>query len=206
MFPSYFHNTHEHLLYATSPFLLSGRLETYLFPGFIHQDNLSHESSHCLYSHDKPWGALLRKQVQATLSLWGRMFLLPLSLCQVHPPLPSSHQQLLKYENTSSTMRKPNRRNTSLPIRLSGLLKGPAFPPPRMTTTITDLQCLVAAVFNCLFTPHFLQPTRQPPASQVPYDSSTFHIWWCGYTSPLSISHSSRHYLDLPIYFFPYSL
>ena len=170
MFPSYFHNTHVHerWLHATSPFLLPGRLETYLFPGFIHQDNLAHESSHCLYSHDKPWGALLRKQVQVILRLWGWTFLLLLSLCQVHPPLPSPHQQSVKYENASSTTRKPNRRNTSLLIWLLGLLQGLASPLAPVTTTITDLQCLVAAVFNYLFTPDFLQPTGQPPASQDP--------------------------------------
>lgn len=176
MFPSYFNNTHEHLLYATLPFLLSGGLETYLFPGFIHQDNLAHESPHCLYSHDKPWGALLHKQVQAIFRLWGWTFLLLLSLCQVHPPLSSSHQQSVKYENTSSTTRKQNRRNTSLLIRLSGLLQGPASPSAPLTTTITDLQCLVAAVFHCLFTPDFLQSTGQPPASQDPYDFSTFRL------------------------------
>lgn len=168
---------HEHLLLcATSPFLLSRRLETHLFPGFIHQDNLARESSHCLYSHDKPWGALLRKQVQAILTLWGWTFLLLLSLCQVHPLLPSSHQQSVKYESTSSTTRKPNRRNTSLLIRLSNLLQGPASPPAPVTTTITDLQHPAAAVFNCLFTPDFLQPTGQAPASQDPYDFSTFRL------------------------------
>lgn len=34
----------------------------------------------------------------------------------------------------------------------------------------------MAAVFRCLFTPDFLQPTGQPSASQDPYNFSTFHL------------------------------
>lgn len=54
--------------------------------------------------------------------------------------------------------------------RLLGPLQGPASPWAPVTTTITDLQCLLAAVFNYLFIPGL----PQPPVSQDPYDFSTF--------------------------------
>lgn len=156
---------HKQLLYATSPFLLSRRLDIYILPGFIHQDNLAHESPHCLYSHDKPWGALMRKQVQTILWLWGWTLLLLLSLCQAHPPLPSF--------NTSSTTRKTKQQKNLI----TGNTMRP-FAGSSLSTGTYDHhhyeQRLMAAVLDCLFT----QTSCSPRGSHLLLGSLSSHFTW----------------------------
>lgn len=89
-------------------------------------------------------------------------------------PLPPTLGQIPEYLYRQETRQKKH-LITDKTVGLSAG-SGLSTAPVRTTTTTTDLQCLVAPVFNCSFTPGFLQPTGQPPASQHPYDFSAFGL------------------------------
>lgn len=143
----------------------------------------------CLHSHDRPWGAVLRKQAQAILRLRGWMF-----LCQVHPPLLSSYPQLVKYESISSTTRKSNRRNTSLLDKTIGSTAGSSLSIGTCDHHHYRPSVPVGSSFQL---PVY---SWSPAATSFSGSLWLLHLLPC-YVSSLLISHSSRHYSDLPIYF-----